>query len=87
VPRQGCKVPFPDPPLVSDRPQILKLEDLLSLKLDSWSVSPTIRLKDKVDVIELIKQRRLPRDLSVAAPVKHLYLETWDALEAEERGQ
>ncbi len=85
--RHGCKVPFPQPAEVSDKPQIVKLEDLISLKLDSWSVTPTIRHKDKSDVIELIKHRHLPRDLAVASAVKTLYLDTWDALQAESRGE
>ena len=61
-----------------------RLEDLISLKLDSWSVNPTHRLKDKSDVVELIKNRKLPRELPVAAAVKQFYVETWDALRAEE---
>jgi hypothetical protein len=81
--RRGCKVPFPNPASVSDQPQIIKLEDLISLKLDSWSVSRTHRLKDKSDVVELIKNRKLSRELGVAPAVKQFYLETWDALQAE----
>jgi len=81
--RRGCKVPFPIPPKVSDVPQIVKIEDLLALKLDSWSVSPTSRVKDKADVVELIKHRHLPRDLALAPTVRPLYLEIWDALQAE----
>jgi hypothetical protein len=83
VVKRGCKVPFPNPPQVSGKPQIATLEDLVSLKLDSWSASPTTRLKDKADVVELIKYRRLPRELAVAPAVQALYLETWDALQAE----
>jgi len=33
--------------------------------------------------LELILRRKLPRDLGVAPVVQHLYLETWDALQAE----
>jgi hypothetical protein len=46
--------------------------------------SPTHRLKDKSDVVELIKNRKLPRELPVVSAVKQFYLETWDALRAEE---
>ena len=81
--RVGCKVPFPQPTKVSDTPQIVCLEDLISLKLDSWSGSPLHRLKDKSDVVEIIKNRNLPRDLAVAPVILHLYLETWDGLQAE----
>lgn len=81
--KRGCKVPFPTPSLVADKPQIIGLGDLISLKLDSWSGSPLRRHKDKTDVIELIQYRNLPRDLVVAPAVSGLYLEIWDGLKAE----
>jgi hypothetical protein len=81
--RSPCKVPFPWPRDVSDQPQFVTLPQLVSLKLDSWSGSPSRRLKDKADVIELIKTLRLPRDLAVEDAVQGLYQETWDALTAE----
>ena len=81
--RAGCKVPFPRPTKVWSTPQIVSVEDLISLKLDSWSGSPVRRLKDKSDVVEILKNRKLPRDLAVAPAVRHLYLETWDGLAAE----
>jgi hypothetical protein len=81
--RRGCKVPFPMPSEVWDQPRFVSLEKLISLKLDSWSNSPTRRHKDKTDVIELIKAHHLPRDLAVDEPIRPLYLETWDALAAD----
>lgn len=81
--KRGCKVPFPQPERVTEELQIIPLEQLISLKLDSWASSPSRRLKDKADVIELILRRKLPRDLAVAPAVLALYLETWDALQAE----
>lgn len=81
--KSGCKVPFPQPAKVTEQFQIVKLEDLISLKLDSWSATPLRRHKDKTDVIELILRRKLPRDLAVAPVVRALYAETWDALQAE----
>jgi hypothetical protein len=81
--KRGCQVPFPQPGKVTETFQIVKLEELISLKLDSWSGSPLRRHKDKTDVIELIKHRQLPRDLAVAPAVRALYTETWDALQAE----
>jgi hypothetical protein len=81
--RRGCRVPFPDPREISEQPRFVALEQLISLKLDSWSGSPTRRHKDKTDVIELIKSRKLPRELAVAPAVQVLYVETWDALAAE----
>jgi hypothetical protein len=76
-------VPFPEPNVVSETPRFVTMEKLLSLKLDSWSTNPNWRLKDKADVIELIKVLKLPRDLAVDEPVRVLYSETWDALRAE----
>lgn len=81
--RRGCKVPFPQPGKVTEQIQLVSLEDLISLKLDSWAGSPTRRLKDKSDVVELIKYRKLPRDLAINPAVRALYVETWDALRNE----
>jgi hypothetical protein len=81
--KQGCKVPFPEPKTVAEKLQIVSLEELISLKLDSWAGSPMRRHKDKTDVIELITRRKLPRDLAVNPVVRSVYLETWDALQAE----
>ena len=81
--KRGCQVPFPQPPAVTDKPQIIGLADLISLKLDSWSITPLRRHKDKTDVIELITRRNLPRELAVAPVVRDLYLEIWDGLKIE----
>jgi hypothetical protein len=81
--KRGCKVPFPHPAKTTEKLQIVKLEELISLKLDSWANSPSKRLRDKADVTELILRGKLPRALAVAAVVLPLYLETWDALQAE----
>jgi hypothetical protein len=81
--KSSCKVPFPPPTTVSDIPQFVSLPKLISLKLDSWFSNQTRRLKDKADVIELIKALNIPRELEVDAAVQHLYRETWDALQSE----
>jgi hypothetical protein len=81
--QSGCKVPFPQPGKVTEQLQLVSLEDLISLKLDSWSGAPVRRHKDKTDVIELIKYRKLPRDLAINPAVRALYTETWDALHNE----
>jgi hypothetical protein len=83
VMKAGCKIPFPEPKVVTEKLQIVSLEELISLKLDSWSGSPNKRLKDKADVNELVLRRKLPRDLAVNPAVQALYLEAWDALQAE----
>jgi hypothetical protein len=82
--KPGCKVPFPLPHEVWDQPRFVSLQKLISLKLDSWSNSPNRRLKDKADVIELIKALHLPHELAVDEAVRRLYLKTWDALAAEQ---
>lgn len=81
--KRGCKVPFPQPTEVTEKLQIVKLEALLSLKLDSSAHSPLRRLRDKTDVVELILRRKLSRNLQVAPAVRTLYVKTWDALQAE----
>jgi hypothetical protein len=81
--KRGCQVPFPQPAKIAEVFQIVPLAELISLKLDSWAGSPARRLKDKADVNELILRRKLPRDLAVDPAVRPLYLETWDALQAE----
>lgn len=81
--KAGCKVPFPAPTKADDKLQFVTVEQLVSLKLDSWAGAPVRRLKDKSDVIELIKHRNLPRDLAIAPAVRALYTETWDALQAD----
>jgi hypothetical protein len=81
--KRGCKVPFPQPTTVAEKLEIVSLEDLISLKLDSWTGSPLHRHKDKTDVIELILRRKLPRELTVSPAVKQAYIETWDGLKAE----
>ena len=81
--RIGCEVPFPEPDVVSDVPRLISLPQLISLKLDSSRVNPLLRMKDKADVVELIKARAVPRDLPVAAPVKKNYEDIWDGLQTE----
>jgi hypothetical protein len=82
--KDGCKVPFPQPREVSDLPQVVSVEQLISLKLDSFAGSPLKRARDKGDVVELIQRARLPRDLAVALPMRDLYLEIWDGLKADD---
>jgi hypothetical protein len=83
VVKPGCKVPFPQPTRGAGELQIATLEQLISLKLDSWVNSPLKRLRDKTDVVELILRRQLPRDLAVHPVVRARYEEIWHALKAE----
>jgi len=81
--KEGNQVPFPQPSKASESLQLVTLEELISLKLDSWSGARLRRLKDRSDVVELILRRKLPRGLKVAPAVQQLYFETWDGLKAE----
>src|ERR1044072_5680668 len=56
--KTGCKVSFPKPTRVAEELQIVSQEEVISMKLDSWSGSPNRRLKDKADVNELILRRK-----------------------------
>jgi len=84
--QRGCRVPFPTPDEVSPLPRFITLEQLISLKLDSWLGSPARRLKDKADVTELILARNLPRNLTLHPSVRATYEDTWDALQREGPG-
>jgi hypothetical protein len=81
--KAGCQVPFPQPTSADGGLHFATVEQLISLKLDSWAHSPLHRLRDKSDVVELILRRHLPRSLAVEAPVRNCYLEIWDGLQAE----
>jgi hypothetical protein len=83
VVKPGCKVPFPQPTQTGAGLHIATLEQLISLKLDSWVNSPLKRLRDKTDVVELIIRRKLPHDLAVNPAVHSLYAEIWSAIAAE----
>jgi hypothetical protein len=82
--KKGCRVPFPEPTKATDELEIIPLEELISLKLDSWASSPSRRLKEKADVTELILRLKLARDLAVHPAVQPFYREAWDALQAEQ---
>ena len=82
--RSDSRVAFPNPRELTDKATFVTLEELIALKLDSWFGSPNHRLKDKADVIELIKVLNLPRDLEICDAARGLYVETWDALKGEE---
>jgi hypothetical protein len=73
------------PTLVSDTPQILSLERLISAKLSTWIGRGIERTQDYADVIELIKANRPSRDLDVDAKVRDEYHKIWDALREPKR--
>ena len=73
-------VAFPMPTKVSDKPQILTLHELISLKLSSHMGSPIDRAQDYADAIKLIQVNHPPRDLAVDISVRELYHSLWDQI-------
>ena len=76
-------VAFPMPTKVSDKPQILTLHELLSLKLSSYIGSPIDRAQDYADAIKLIQVNHPPRVYGVDARVRELYHSLWDQIHAK----
>ena len=68
------------PTTVSDEPQILTLEKLISAKLSTYIGRGIDRSQDFADVVKLIRANHLPRDYGVDPRVQDLYLKTWDEL-------
>jgi len=81
--QRACQVNFPMPTDVTAVMQPVSLEDLVSLKLDSYLRSPARRGQDRTDVEKLIINNRLPRDLMVHPAMAAKYNEVWDAIAAE----
>lgn len=78
---ENAPVHFPMPQTVSKKPILVSLQDLISLKLSSWSTAGAKRSRDHSDVAELIMRRKLPRDLDVNSKVQALYQSLWDELQ------
>src|ERR1017187_5309191 len=76
-------VSFPMPTKVSEKPQILTLHDLISLKLSSYMGSPTDHAQDYADAIKLIQVNRPSSELGVDAKVRELYRTLWDQIHAK----
>jgi hypothetical protein len=81
-------VAFPDPDEVAvggDRVRLLPLAKLVELKLASGLTAPH-RLRDLADVVELIRRRRLDRDLAdrLDPMVRDKYRELWHAAQGED---
>jgi hypothetical protein len=73
-------VHFPMPTTVSDKPQILPLHELISLKLSSYMGSPIDRAQDYADAIKLIQVNHPPREFGVDPNVRDLYRTVWDQI-------
>ena len=73
-------VAFPIPTVVSDQPQIIGLDGLISSKLSTYLGRGIERAQDYADVVKLIQANFLPRDYGVDSKVRELYLKMWDEL-------
>lgn len=71
---------LPVPTVVSDEPQILSLERLISAKLSTYMGRGIHRAQDYADVVQLIQANQLPRDFAVELEVRDLFIELWDGL-------
>jgi len=73
-------LPLPMPTHVSDKPQILSLEKLISAKLSTYMGRGIDRSRDYADVVELVKANHLPREYNVDPRVRDEYHKIWDGL-------
>jgi hypothetical protein len=71
---------LPMPTNVSDTPQILTLEKLISAKLSTYMGRGIERSRDFADVVELVKANHLPRECGVDPMVRDEYHKIWDGL-------
>jgi hypothetical protein len=71
---------LPMPAHVSDKPQVLSLEKLISAKLSTYIGRGIERSQDHADVVKLIQANRLPRDFAVDPKVRKEYHKIWDGL-------
>lgn len=74
---------LPIPVQISDEPQILSLEDLISAKLSTYIGRGIERAQDYADVVKLIQANHLPREYGVHGGVRDLYRKIWDELHGE----
>jgi len=75
---------LPMPTHVSDEPQLLTLDYLISSKLSTYLGRGIQRIQDYADVAKLIQANGLSRDYGVDPKVSGLYRQTWDELHAED---
>jgi hypothetical protein len=71
---------LPMPTHVSDEPQVLILEKLISSKLSTYMGRGIDRSQDYADVVKLVQANHLPRDYGVDAKVRDEYYKIWDGL-------
>ncbi len=71
---------LPMPTQVSEEPQILSLEKLISAKLSTYMGRGIERSQDYADVVKLVQANNLPRDFDVDSKVGEEYRKIWDGL-------
>jgi hypothetical protein len=71
---------LPMPVRVSDEPQVLTLEKLISAKLSTYMGRGIDRTQDYADVVKLTQANDLPREFGVEMEVRDLYQQIWDEL-------
>jgi hypothetical protein len=71
---------LPMPTHVSEKPQILTLEKLISAKLSTYLGRGIERSQDQADVVKLVLANHLPRDFGVDPKVRNEYHKIWDEL-------
>ena len=73
---------LPLPTHVSEKPQILTLEELISAKLSTY-LGRGIERPHHADVVKLVQANHLPRDFRVDPKIRDEYHRIWDALHQE----
>jgi hypothetical protein len=76
---------FPTPTYVSEEPQILTLEKLISAKLSTYMGRGIERSQDYADVVKLTQVNRLSRDFGVDPKVRDEYYKIWDGLHQSQK--
>jgi hypothetical protein len=71
---------LPLPTLVSEEPQVLALDTLISCKLSTYIGRGIERAQDYADVVKLVQANHLPRQYGVDPQVAGLYQKIWDEL-------
>jgi hypothetical protein len=74
---------LPMPTHVSEKPQVLTLEKLISAKLSTYIGRGIERSQDHADVVKLVQVNHLARDFGVDPKVRDEYHKIWDGLHAK----
>lgn len=75
------------PGCVSEQPQIITLEKLISGKLSTYMGRGIERSQDFADVVKLAQVNNLSRDFGVAPEVRDEYQKIWDGLHQSQKPQ